>query len=127
MMFSTRLRKLREDRGYTLRKLAADAGISNPHLSQLERGQASPSAAVLERLADALGFTMHELWKGVGRCDPSEAEPPSVLVEEIAGLGACDVCQGFKRIPKRRAGNYGGFITTEYTDIPCPKCAGAAP
>ena len=124
MTFGQRLRFLRESRGITKDRLAADAGISPACLRNYEYDRNVPSAEALEGLADALGFTMHELWKGVGRCDPSETEPPSVLVEEMAGLGACDVCQGFGRIPKQYSGDYGGRLTTEYTDIPCPKCTG---
>jgi transcriptional regulator with XRE-family HTH domain len=51
----------------TLRWLAKETGLSNPFLSQLENGRTSPSAESLSRLADVFGFTMDELWRGVGR------------------------------------------------------------
>ncbi|GGF11489.1 XRE family transcriptional regulator [Subtercola lobariae] len=48
------LKALRERRGLTTRQLAAQAGISQAFLSQLERGLSSPSIVTTYRLADAL-------------------------------------------------------------------------
>jgi transcriptional regulator with XRE-family HTH domain len=56
-----RVRSLRELRGLSTRKLAAAAGISQPFLSQLERGIGSPSLLTLHRLATALGVTPGDL------------------------------------------------------------------
>ncbi len=49
-----RLRKLREERSYSLRALARVAGMSANALSLIERGKTSPSVSTLYRLSDAL-------------------------------------------------------------------------
>jgi transcriptional regulator with XRE-family HTH domain len=57
------IRELRTRQGVSLRTLAARAGFSPSFLSQVERGQASPSIASLERLAQALGTTLGEFFR----------------------------------------------------------------
>ena len=53
-----RIRRLRTDRGLSVRTLAAMAGFSPSFISQVEHGQVSPSIASLERIASALGITL---------------------------------------------------------------------
>lgn len=48
------IRDLRENAQISLRQLADQAGVSNPYLSQIERGLRKPSAEVLAQLASAL-------------------------------------------------------------------------
>ena len=48
---SRRIRELRRDRGMTLQTLAEKAGVSKSMISKVERGEASPSAATVARLA----------------------------------------------------------------------------
>lgn len=48
------IRDLRSNARISLRELAERAGVSNPYLSQIERGLRRPSAEVLSQLADAL-------------------------------------------------------------------------
>ena len=57
-----RIRALRLARGETLRRLAADAGVTESFLSQVERGVASPSIATVQRIARALGQSIAELF-----------------------------------------------------------------
>jgi transcriptional regulator with XRE-family HTH domain len=57
-----RIRALRLARGQTLRELAADAGVTESFLSQVERGVASPSIASVQRIARGLGETIAELF-----------------------------------------------------------------
>jgi transcriptional regulator with XRE-family HTH domain len=57
-----RIRALRLARGLTLRRLAADAGVTESFLSQVERGVASPSIASVQRIARALGQSIAELF-----------------------------------------------------------------
>ena len=57
-----RIRALRLARGDTLRKLAAQAGVTESFLSQVERGVASPSIASVQRIARALGQSIAELF-----------------------------------------------------------------
>jgi transcriptional regulator with XRE-family HTH domain len=51
-----RLRRLRRHRGMTLEALAEASGISKSMISLAERGETSPSAGVLDKLAGALGI-----------------------------------------------------------------------
>lgn len=64
-----RLRALRKDRGLALKAVAANAGISLPFLSEIERGQKLPSLAVLARLAPALGTSVVQILSGLERYD----------------------------------------------------------
>jgi transcriptional regulator with XRE-family HTH domain len=67
------VRQLRRSRGLTLVQLARLCGLSQPFLSQLERGQARPSMASLYRIARALGSSQLELIAGAaGRSQPPE-------------------------------------------------------
>ncbi|HEX2561792.1 helix-turn-helix domain-containing protein [Phenylobacterium sp.] len=56
-----RLAELRKQRGWSLDELARVSGVSRPTLSRLERGEVSPTAQVLVRLAAAFGITMSRL------------------------------------------------------------------
>ena len=68
-----RVRALREARGLSLRALAAASGVSAPMLSQVERGDTSPTLAVAGRIAAGLGLTL----SGLLRLD--EAPPVAVV------------------------------------------------
>ncbi|NBP52312.1 MAG: XRE family transcriptional regulator, partial [Actinobacteria bacterium] len=48
------IREQRDQAQMSVRQLAAAAGVSNPYLSQIERGLRRPSADILNRLAGAL-------------------------------------------------------------------------
>ena len=54
MPVATRIRTLREARGFSIRALAEAAGVSPANLSQIEANQTSPSVATLEKLAHGL-------------------------------------------------------------------------
>ena len=84
-----RIRTLRLAQGATLRKLAAEAGVTESFLSQVERGVASPSIATVQRIARALGQSIAELF--------AADEPAGSLVRAAdrrrvvyQGLGAID-------------------------------------
>src|ERR687890_2569628 len=57
-----RLRGLRSERGLTLDALAERAGVSRSMISLVERGESSPTAAVLDKLAAGLGVTLASLF-----------------------------------------------------------------
>jgi transcriptional regulator with XRE-family HTH domain len=57
-----RIRALRMARRETLRTLAAEAGVTESFLSQVERGVAAPSIASVQRIARALGTSIAELF-----------------------------------------------------------------
>ena len=62
----------------SLRQLAERAGISNPYVSQIERGLRKPSAEVLQQLAHALSVSAETLYERAGFIDPDESRPTSV-------------------------------------------------
>jgi transcriptional regulator with XRE-family HTH domain len=61
------IRRQREMQELTLRQLAQMTGISNPYLSQIERGLREPSEKVLEALADNLKLSADVLYEQAGR------------------------------------------------------------
>jgi len=60
------IRRLRDAAGLSTRELAAAAGMSQPFLSQIERGASAPSMASVYRLARALGVRPGDLLPAVG-------------------------------------------------------------
>jgi transcriptional regulator with XRE-family HTH domain len=56
----------------SVRKLADQAGISNPYLSQIERGLRKPSAEILKSLARALEISTESLYERAGLLDNIE-------------------------------------------------------
>jgi XRE family transcriptional regulator, regulator of sulfur utilization len=56
-----RIRTLRDSMGLSLRDLAQRSGVSAPMLSQVERGEASPTLAIATRIAAGLDLTLSQL------------------------------------------------------------------
>lgn len=62
MNLSQKIKKLREEKGFSLGKLAETAGVSKAYLSQLENNVSKqPSAEILFKIASALGTTIADL------------------------------------------------------------------
>lgn len=57
------VRKVREEKGYTIDKLANLASLSKGHLSRIERGETEPTISTLVRLATVLKVKVEELYK----------------------------------------------------------------
>lgn len=62
----------------SLRQLAEQAGVSNPYLSQIERGLRKPSADVLQQIAHALRISAEQLYVRAGILSPKESVGGSV-------------------------------------------------
>jgi XRE family transcriptional regulator, regulator of sulfur utilization len=60
-LFGPRVRKLRDAMNLSLRDLADRSGVSAPMLSQVERGETSPTLSVAERIAGGLELTLSQL------------------------------------------------------------------
>ncbi|MGV1004031.1 MAG: helix-turn-helix domain-containing protein [Candidatus Nanopelagicales bacterium] len=60
------IREQRVSAEYSLRQLAKAAGVSNPYLSQVERGLRRPSAEILSRIAGALRISAETLYVRAG-------------------------------------------------------------
>jgi transcriptional regulator with XRE-family HTH domain len=65
-----RLQALRRYRRATLREIAQRSGLSESFLSQVERGRSSASIASLQRIAEALGVSMADLFEPDGLPGP---------------------------------------------------------
>jgi transcriptional regulator with XRE-family HTH domain len=73
---------IREQRGtarLSLRRLSDMAGISNPYLSQIERGLRKPSAEILQQIAKALRISAETLYVRAG-----------ILEERVDGPGLAE-------------------------------------
>jgi transcriptional regulator with XRE-family HTH domain len=72
------IRRLRSDRGLSVRAFAARTGFSPSFISQLENGQVSPSLGSLQKFAEALGVTLGEFFAAA----ETGEEPLIVRLEE---------------------------------------------
>jgi transcriptional regulator with XRE-family HTH domain len=72
------IRNQREIARLSLRQLANVAHISNPYLSQIERGLYQPSAGVLKAIADALGVSREKLYEAAGWFQPDKGDERNV-------------------------------------------------
>jgi transcriptional regulator with XRE-family HTH domain len=85
-MLGAIIRAQRELASLPMRQLAAAVGISNPYLSQIERGLRAPSDAVLAAIAASLELSPEDLYAEAGFVDPpsdDDPEHPSRLEVEI--------------------------------------------
>jgi transcriptional regulator with XRE-family HTH domain len=75
------IREQRRQAELSLRKLASQAGVSNPYLSQVERGLRQPSARILKDIAKALRISAETLYVRAGILD--EGSGPTDLEVRI--------------------------------------------
>lgn len=68
------IRDLRQNARISLRQLAEQAGVSNPYLSQIERGLRKPSAEVLQQLATALRVSTPMMYLRAGLLDLKDGQ-----------------------------------------------------
>jgi transcriptional regulator with XRE-family HTH domain len=73
------LRRQRELAQLSVRQLADMCGISNPYLSQIERGLRTPSSMILQSLAKGLRLSAETLYTQAGILDPEEVEESDVI------------------------------------------------
>jgi len=88
----------------SLRQLAEQTGISNPYLSQIERGLRKPSAEVLQQLAKALRISAETLYVRAGILDPHDHPATTV---EMAVLADGSITERQKRV---LIDVYGSFV-----------------
>jgi transcriptional regulator with XRE-family HTH domain len=75
------VRRQRELSELSMRQFAALAGISNPYLSQIERGLREPSEHVAEAIAKVLQTSVSALYKEAGI---DEEQPESAVADAVA-------------------------------------------
>ncbi|WP_407989626.1 helix-turn-helix domain-containing protein [Kitasatospora sp. CMC57] len=68
------IREQRRNAQYSLRQLAEVAGVSNPYLSQIERGLRKPSAEILQQIAKALRISAETLYVQAGMLEERQGE-----------------------------------------------------
>lgn len=73
------IRSQREVARISVRRLAELAGVSNPYLSQIERGLRKPSADILQQIAKALQISAESLYVRAGILDPAQDVVVSVV------------------------------------------------
>jgi transcriptional regulator with XRE-family HTH domain len=69
------IREQRRSAQISLRQLARQAGVSNPYLSQIERGLRKPSAEILQQIAKALRISAETLYVQAGILEPPDGTP----------------------------------------------------
>ena len=98
------IREQREQAHVSLRQLARLAGVSNPYLSQIERGLRKPSADILQQIAKGLRISAEQLYIRAGILESREGDPEliaAILADE--GLGErqkqvlVDIYESFRR------------------------------
>jgi transcriptional regulator with XRE-family HTH domain len=75
------IRQQRQQAKISLRQLAAQAGVSNPYLSQIERGLRKPSAEILNQIAKGLHISAQALYVQAGLIE--DREPDSDVITAI--------------------------------------------
>ncbi len=71
----------------SVRRLAELAGVSNPYLSQIERGLRRPSAEILQQIANALHISSESLYVRAGILDADRGPDPTDLETAIRRAG----------------------------------------
>jgi transcriptional regulator with XRE-family HTH domain len=81
------LKEQRQASKLSLRQLSEAAGVSNPYLSQIERGLRKPSADVLQQIAKALRISAEQLYYRAGILNPEDSVGGSVELAIFADPG----------------------------------------
>jgi transcriptional regulator with XRE-family HTH domain len=115
------LREQRKNSKLSIRQLAAAAGVSNPYLSQIERGLRKPSAEILQQLAKGLRISAEQLYMHAGildeRDDSSQEFATVVMADpslsERQKSVLMDVYDSFRKENEMSAGTEAGAETTD--------------
>jgi transcriptional regulator with XRE-family HTH domain len=92
------LREQRRTAQLSLRQLADAAGVSNPYLSQIERGLRKPSAEILQQLAKALRISAETLYVKAGILDERRADDPDGIAVHHAILTDAAISERQKQV-----------------------------
>ncbi len=102
------IREQREQAKISLRQLASAAGVSNPYLSQIERGLRRPSAEILQQIAKGLRISAEVLYVQAGILEergPDSGVRAAVLADpglaERQKQALLDIYESFRREPAR--------------------------
>lgn len=89
-----RLRELRDERGYSLEALSERSGVSRSNISLIERGQSSPTAVVLDKLAVGLSVALASFFED---SVDSDSHAPLPLIRSADQPRWQDPCSGYVR------------------------------
>ena len=109
----------------SLRQLANVTKVSNPYLSQIERGIYKPSAEVLKAIADALKISAENLYARVGLLD--ERPPRDVEADRAAREQAADVERSIRLDPALSAEQKGALLRVYRSFVTSEREAAAGP
>ena len=103
------IREQRKNAQLSLRNLAAQAGVSNPYLSQIERGLRNPSAEILQAIARALRISAETLYVKAGILEERERDIESAILAdptltERQRIALIEVYRSFQRETARQRG-----------------------
>ncbi|MEU7715617.1 helix-turn-helix domain-containing protein [Micromonospora chalcea] len=127
------IRDLRRNAKISLRQLAEQAGVSNPYLSQIERGLRKPSAEVLQQLASALRVSTPAMYLRAGLLDDKEGQgvlaaiavDPELTMAQKQSL--TQIYETFRRENARLAEATEAAATTETAETAAPAEPATAP
>lgn len=98
------IREQRRTAQISLRQLAESAGVSNPYLSQIERGLRKPSADILQQIAKGLRISAEALYvqAGILEDDAADTEVPAAIradtvITERQKQVLLDIYESFRR------------------------------
>lgn len=120
------IRRLRKEQQLSVRTLASKCGFSPSFISQVERGQASPSIASLDRLASGLGVTLGQFFLTADHTQPTitrASQRPMMQSQwsraQIEGLGQPRMGGKLEAlfITLRPGGSSGSRLHTNETEI----------
>ena len=116
------IREQREQAQVSLRQLARVAGVSNPYLSQIERGLRKPSADILQQIAKGLAISAEQLYVRAGILESRHGDPEVVaailadpVLAERQKQVLVDIYESFRR---ERAESDGGADQPELAAVP---------
>jgi transcriptional regulator with XRE-family HTH domain len=118
------IREQRESAQYSLRQLAQAAGVSNPYLSQIERGLRKPSAEILQQLAKALSISAETLYVRAGLLDgdPEFSSPQAAGASPRPGSAVLAAIRDDPELTRRQKqilqDIYESFRATESPSVP---------
>ena len=110
----------------SLRQLSALAGVSNPYLSQIERGLRRPSAEILSQIAKALRISAEALYVQAGFLEHREGDgavPDALLADPVLNERQKQVLlEIYDSFRRENAGSSGGdaavSLVTATTEVP---------
>jgi len=126
------IRQQREQAKISLRQLASAAGVSNPYLSQIERGLRRPSAEILQQIAKGLRISAEALYVQAGILEerhPDSGVRAAVLADpELAERQKQVLLEIYESFRRETALNAQATADGEDADPgPGPRAAGTGP